>query len=139
MEGKWIELTGSSMSPYLISGDKIFIRKDLTPRLGDIVLFSHEGNLIIHRFIGEDFYKGDNLKRFDQEYEKSYQFEGVATHRMLGNKSLPLSEGNLVRFLSLLSGLNHANLALFHRIFHLGVSWIGRLLRFKENTWGIYE
>lgn len=59
-----IRVNGFSMEPLLIKDDVVTVEKVDTPNLGDIVIFSYNENLLIHRLIGykENKYvlKGDN-------------------------------------------------------------------------------
>lgn len=47
----WIEIEGSSMSPFLRDGQKVLVNKEKTFLRGDILVFSRGENIVCHRFI----------------------------------------------------------------------------------------
>lgn len=122
------------MSPYLISGDVVSYDSSIKPFPGAIILFKHKDDLIIHRYISRDLYKGDNCKRFDQEKypENNLNILGVVTERLSEGKGRPLHYGMRCRLLALTSQFNHASLIKIHRIFALMANRIGGSLRKSE-------
>lgn len=124
------------MEPYLRDKDQVFYLTDMKPQYGHCILFQKNGQDIVHRYLGETLFKGDNVKRFDQEIPPMSELtiSGVITHRLVGHKACHLREGLMVRFLSFCSIYNHANNRLFHRVYAFLVKGLGRLLRRMEEV-----
>ncbi len=122
------------MSPYLINGDVVSYDSSIKAFPGAIILFKYKDDLIIHRCISRDLYKGDNCKRFDQEKypESNLSILGVVTERLSEGRGRPLHYGVGCRLLALTSQYNHASLIKIHRIFALMANLIGGLLRKSE-------
>lgn len=120
------------MEPYLKIGDILAYQPQQAPQFGELVIFSNGKESVIHRYLGPNSFKGDAIKRFDQEYDLALEVQGVATHRMVNNTMVSLNQGFLVRMLSFASSLNHANYPFFHRFYAFLVNSLGRCLRKLE-------
>lgn len=120
------------MEPYLRAGDILTYEVRQNPNFGDLVVFANGKTSIIHRYLGPKSFKGDALKRFDQEYNHDFEIQGVASHRVYKNKIVALHQGMLVRMLSLASVYNHASYAYFHRLYAATVKLLGMSLRYLE-------
>ena len=70
------KIDGVSMSPILNEGDIVFV-EEVQPSFLDLVAFKAEDDrVIIHRYFGKKHFKGDNLKRYDQEYKENISIIG---------------------------------------------------------------
>jgi signal peptidase I len=133
----WLIVKGDSMAPYFKEGDKLYYDSSSLANLGSCIVFKKGDELIVHRFLGENSFKGDNVKRFDQELYQGTDtpliLEGVITHRLVQNELKSLKTGLLTRLLSLCSQYNHANIRLFHRLYATMVLLLGKTLRTLEE------
>jgi hypothetical protein len=49
----WLRLTGYSMAPALVENDELLVEPRIgMPRLGEVIVFPHNGRLVAHRVIG---------------------------------------------------------------------------------------
>ena len=69
-----ITVTGVSMEPNLYAGDKVTVKRFAEYEVGDVLVFTYKGELLIHRLLkienGRYFCKGDNALRLeDMPYE----------------------------------------------------------------------
>ncbi len=126
---------GESMSPYLVDGDLLLVEDDLHFQKGDLILFEKEKELFVHRFLGATKFKGDNLKRYDQEYELTLMAKGRVTARTTGDKIYPVRRTFLVKLLSFTSQYNHADIKIFHRAAAFLVHLMGSMIRSKELSY----
>ena len=64
---KVVKVSGDSMSPYLMSSDHVYVDQS-PPQYGDLVLIKKKksDDFIVHRFLGENNFKGDRVKDYDQ-------------------------------------------------------------------------
>lgn len=129
-----MQVTGQSMHPYLTEGDFIIIEKNLDFKVGDIILFERDGRSYIHRFFSNDLYKGDNLKRFDQEYGHKLNPLGRVQARLIQDQVYPLKRNLMTFILTFMSQRNHASIPFFHRLFAGLTFLLGRLSRQGELT-----
>lgn len=120
------------MFPYLLEGDLILVEPDLHFQKGDLILFEKEESQYIHRFLGLEKYKGDNVKRYDQEYQIPLIPKGKVIARTTGDKIYPIKRTFLVKILSFTSQYNHAEVKVFHRLAAFMVAMIGGMIRSKE-------
>lgn len=65
-----IAVSGTSMLPTLRSGERITVRLDPPPSVGDVVVFTdHRGLTVVHRLVaklpGRSICLGDNRRTFD--------------------------------------------------------------------------
>jgi signal peptidase I len=56
----WVKIEGKSMEPVIKKGDKVLVEgkraEEITP--GDVILYSVDENLIVHRAVGRFFHSG---------------------------------------------------------------------------------
>lgn len=56
----WFRVTSDSMAPTLLVGDKVqVVPLDLPSAPGEVIVFLHEGKLVVHRCIGDCRFRGD--------------------------------------------------------------------------------
>lgn len=63
-----IRVTGASMFPIVRTGDKITIRHEKSPAVGDIIVFRREDRMVCHRLV----------RTFEKDGIKHYQTRGDA-------------------------------------------------------------
>jgi hypothetical protein len=56
----WFRVSSDSMAPTLLPGDQVLVRPlDLPSGPGEVIVFLHEGKLVVHRCIGDCLFRGD--------------------------------------------------------------------------------
>ena len=56
----WFRVVSDSMAPTLLPGDQVLVQPLAQPAVpGQVVVFVHEGKLVVHRCIGERQFRGD--------------------------------------------------------------------------------
>ncbi len=128
-----MKIEGISMYPYLKSGDRIWVDSSKSPGLGDLILFKCAEELVVHRFLGEDLFKGDYQKMYDQEFGDSCTVLGTVTHHDFKMKKVNIYQGFLMPFLIFLSHRNHHTRKFTHRLFAAMIRIVGHLIRKKEK------
>ncbi|WP_075591550.1 S24/S26 family peptidase [Labilibacter marinus] len=124
-QGKEIEIPvyGLSMFPVLMPGDRVKVVKGDKLRIGDVIVFKNNGNLIAHRLLAVDIEnkvvlsKGDALKKSDKVYSLQ-SILGVAIVHKRNNKEIKWTmSAKVKRVLAFVSPLmGYIN-------FYLGVIW----------------
>jgi len=125
-------VSGGSMYPYLQEGDLVLNSHDKNFSFGDLILFEKDQKVFIHRYLGKELFKGDSLKRFDQEYQVPLTILGKVDIRIVNNQLIPFKKNFLVNLLSWFSYLNHAQVRVFHRAAAFIVKQLGNKLRQME-------
>ena len=64
-----IKVIGVSMEPTFFEGDSVTVQRSESYNIGDILVFTYKGELLIHRLLkienGRYFCKGDNAFRLE--------------------------------------------------------------------------
>ncbi len=129
-----VSVKGQSMSPYLKEGDLLIIRETKLFNFGDLIFFESGDKYYIHRYMDENRFKGDALKRFDQEFGVEINIKGKAIARINGEAIIDLEQNYPVykRIISFVSLLNHVKYKVFHRVSAYFVHILGQRLRALE-------
>ena len=105
-----LRVLGGSMTPWIRSGDLVFIKRFEFERVsaGDVVLFERDGRFFVHRIIGraQSIKAGERVPRW------------ITKGDALDGLDAPVSpEEFLGRATRIHRGRNHVDLESFHRIF----------------------
>lgn len=132
-----ISLTGVSMAPYLRQGDHVLYQTNHFNQIcfGELALLRSKNNeLIVHRSIGSNLFKGDRAKINDLEIE----YLGHVIARVYDKKIVSLNRALLKPLRVLLALLSRFNrhFGLSGRIIAGAIATVGFSLRFFENLQG---
>ncbi len=101
-----VKVHGWSMIPALREGDRLVLAFTRDVRVGDIIIFKREGNLIAHRlmrsFKNEHLTKGDSLWYFDPLVKKD-DVLGKVTGIKRADRTIDLQSGRWIALNYLIS------------------------------------
>lgn len=125
----WINVSGQSMYPIILEGDKALVRPnkfDTQYMKDEVVVFMSENSLLIHRIMkvidkhGSFFYitKGDNAYCFDKIIS-SDQIIGTVTHIRRNNGCVFLLKLNVLIHIASFFSFIEGYLSIYNRFFLL--------------------
>ena len=128
-----VQVKGKSMRPYLIDGDTLVFDSQLSPEIGVPVLIEtggqkenqSEDKQIVHRYFGENLFKGDNVKLYDHEVYPDAKLVGVAKYRVTKKGWVDLQHPKAKKMHHLrarVSKLNHRD-NFFNKVF-FATGWV---------------
>ncbi len=80
---KALKVHGSSMWPFLKSGDMVLIERCHQPKPGDLIVHESFGVATVHRYLADGLVKGDRLSRHDFISKSEFYLDWVVVEIVL--------------------------------------------------------